>query len=98
MINCEKVPEFSGHLHSQVYPCLVDLISKKNIHFIQKESGFSGSGQNKFYLLDRYNCVVGDLGPTNVKDYEEWIINNKDRLEYEKFQIENDKLSFDDNY
>jgi len=89
---CPKVELFSGELHSQIYPCLVDKITKKNIHFIQSEPGFSGVGQNKFYLLDRYAEIVGDLGPTNIDDYHKWVIENQDMLEYEKKQIEKDTL------
>jgi hypothetical protein len=94
--HCPKVKPFCGELHSQIYPCLVDEIGKENIHFIQKEPGFSGSGLNKFYLLDRYHVTPGDLGPTNLDNYQKYLIEGKDYLKWCEEQIKKDTEYLED--
>lgn len=98
VVNCPKARTFTGELHSQIYPCLVDNIGKKNIHFIQREPGFSGNGLNKFYLLDRYYTNPGDLGPTNIKDYEKWAIENVNKLKFHHDMINNDTKYLEDDH
>jgi len=98
LVDCPKVRPFCGELHSQIYPCLVDNIGKKNIHFIQREPGMSGNGMNKFYLLDRYYTEPGDLGPTNIKDYEKWAIENENLLKHHQEEIENDTKYLEDEH
>lgn len=108
LLNCEKVKPFSGELHSQIYPCLVDYISDKNIHFIDKSTAFSSNGEslnnavpgylalNDYYLLDRYYNIPGDLGPTTVEDFKKWYDENPDKIEYLRNQIENSNKYIDD--
>jgi hypothetical protein len=69
-INNPENEAFSGHFHDQIYPGLKKIITEENIHFIQEEEGYSGPAQNKFYLLDRYNNIDGDLGPTSIEKLE----------------------------
>jgi hypothetical protein len=69
ILDPENLP-FEGHFHNQIYPGLKKLITDENIHFIQEEEGYSGPAQNKFYLLDRYGHIDGDLGPTSIEKLE----------------------------
>jgi len=57
-----------AHLHT-LCSFLVPRIGMENINIVEKEEMMSGSGYNKYYLLDRYNTVKGDLGPTNIDDF-----------------------------
>jgi hypothetical protein len=73
-------PPFAGMLHNQVYNGLEKIITKDNIHFIQEEEGYSG--YNTFYVLNRYNKIQGDSGPTSIE-----MFNNltKEEIELVKF-------------
>lgn len=71
-------PKPFAHLHA-LYSFIEPKIGKDNIHILSEEHMFSGSGYNKYYLLDRYDTTKGDLGPTTIEDFQD--IRNKHPLD-----------------
>jgi len=65
-------PTNKGHFHDQVYLPLKKRIGEENIHFIDENECYSGCGMNDYYLLDRYDNIDGDQGPTSIEKYYEW--------------------------
>jgi hypothetical protein len=67
-LNNIDIPELPPDIH-HLYSPLSSIIGEDNIHFITEEYSFSGSGKNPFYLLDRYDNIDGDLGPTSIEKF-----------------------------
>lgn len=67
-ISSIDTPRLDPDMH-HLYSYLLPTLGENNIHFITEEHSFSGSGLNPFYLLDRYDLVDGDLGPTSIEKF-----------------------------
>lgn len=77
IIDSVVIPPYEHVTMHTLYSYLVTKINEDNIHFLTDEHMKSGSGGNKFYLLDRYDIIKGDMGPTSIEDFLKERVTNK---------------------